>query len=66
MKPITLEWIEKAEHDFLAAKREYSARNNPLYDISCFHSQQCVEKYLKGYLEENGIAFIKTHDLVVL
>jgi HEPN domain-containing protein len=29
----------------------------------CFHLQQCVEKYLKARLEEEGIGFPKTHDL---
>ena len=66
MKPITLEWIEKAEADFVAAQREYRARKNPLYDISCFHAQQCAEKYLKAKLEEHTIVFSKTHDLLVL
>jgi HEPN domain-containing protein len=31
-----------------------------------FHCQQCVEKYLKGRLEEAGLNTPKTHDLVVL
>lgn len=29
----------------------------------CFHCQPCAEKYLKGLLEELGIAVAKTHDL---
>ncbi len=29
----------------------------------CFHCQQCVEKYLKGLLEELGLTVPKTHDL---
>jgi HEPN domain-containing protein len=32
----------------------------------CFHAQQCVEKYLKARLTEAGVAFPKTHDLVML
>lgn len=40
------QWIEKAEHDLIAAK--LIIEHNPLIlDIVCFHSQQAVEKYLK-------------------
>ncbi|HZS10117.1 MAG TPA: HEPN domain-containing protein [Blastocatellia bacterium] len=66
MKPITLEWIDKAEGDWDSAQREYRARKRPNYDATCFHAQQCVEKYLKARLEEAGIAFSKTHSLINL
>lgn len=66
MKPLTQEWVEKAEADFITAQREYRARKSPNYDAVCFHAQQCVEKYLKARLQEANIPFIKTHDLVVL
>ncbi len=52
MKPITLEWIDKAEGDWHSAQREYRARLRPNYDAACFHAQQCAEKYLKARLEE--------------
>lgn len=45
---------------------EYRARKAPNYDAVCFHSQQCVEKYLKALLQEYNIAFGKIHDLPVL
>jgi HEPN domain-containing protein len=38
----------------------------PNYDAVCFHAQQCIEKYLKACLQEENIAFTKTHDLSVL
>ena len=63
MKPITLEWVEKAENDFRSAQRELRVRTRPNYDLVCFLSQQCVEKYLKARLVEDGIRFPKTHDL---
>jgi HEPN domain-containing protein len=63
MKPLTQEWIDKAEGDWATANREYRARKNPNYDAACFHCQQCAEKYLKAKLQEAGIAFRKTHDL---
>lgn len=66
MKQITQEWIDKAEGDWSSAQREVRARKNPNYDAACFHTQQCAEKYLKGRLEEAGIAFSKTHDLIRL
>jgi HEPN domain-containing protein len=66
MKPLTLEWIEKAEGDFGSAQREFRARKSPNYDAACFHAQQCAEKYLKARLQEADIPFGKTHDLGVL
>ena len=50
MKPITQEWIDKAEGDWATLMREYRARKNPNYDAVCFHAQQCAEKYLKARL----------------
>lgn len=66
MKQSTVEWVEKAEGDWKIAQRAYRARKDPVYDAACFHCQQCVEKYLKARLNEAGIGFAKTHDLIVL
>jgi HEPN domain-containing protein len=66
MKPITLEWVDKAEGDYIAAQREARARKHPVYDVACFHAQQCAEKYLKARLVEAGLAFGKTHNLIAL
>lgn len=41
-------------------------RKDPSYSGVGFHCQQCVEKYLKARLEEAGIPFPKTHDLIHL
>jgi HEPN domain-containing protein len=57
MKPITLEWVNKAEGDY---------GKNPNYDGICFHAQQCAEKYLKAKLSEADIEFKKIQDLVAL
>ncbi|MDE0482686.1 MAG: HEPN domain-containing protein [Candidatus Poribacteria bacterium] len=62
MNPLTLEWIEKAENDYAAVQQLLQA-SNPLHDIICFHVQQCIEKYLKAWLQEANISFSKTHDL---
>jgi HEPN domain-containing protein len=66
MKPMTREWVAKAEGDWAMVEREWRARKNPSYDGLCFHAQQCAEKYLKARLCEAGIEFAKVHDLVTL
>jgi HEPN domain-containing protein len=66
MKPLTLEWVAKADGDFASVEREARARKNPNYDGLCFHAQQCVEKYLKARLHEADIDFPKTRILAAL
>lgn len=66
MKALTAEWVEKAEGDFHSCLREVRARKHPNHDSACFHAQQCVEKYFKALLQEAGLAFPKTHDLLDL
>lgn len=62
MNPLTLEWIERAEGDFTVAK-ENQQGNNPVNHVICFLAQQCVEKYLKAWLQENNIPILRTHNL---
>ena len=62
MNPLTLEWIQKAEGDYTSARHFYQGQES-MYDIICFLSQQCIEKYLKAWLQENNVPFTKTHDL---
>ena len=66
MKPLTREWVEKAENDWGSLNREIRVRKNPNYDAACFFAQQCVEKYLKARLVEANIYFKKLHDLTYL
>jgi HEPN domain-containing protein len=66
MSDVLLEWIAKAEGDFHTALREFRARTHPNYDAVCFHAQQCIEKYLKALLLQNGLHFSRTHDLEIL
>ncbi|HLG17955.1 MAG TPA: HEPN domain-containing protein [Blastocatellia bacterium] len=66
MKPITREWVDKAEGDWASAQREVRARKRPNYDAACFHCQQCAEKYLKARLQEANFPFGRTHDLINL
>lgn len=56
MKPLTDEWIRKAEEDCRVANREMEAEP-PSFNAVCFHAQQCVEKYLKAVLQENDVVF---------
>lgn len=60
-----LEWFKKADSDLRAAEVLISLED-PSPDIVCFHTQQCVEKYLKGFLSFHEREFAKTHDLVEL
>ena len=50
MKPLTREWVKKAEGDFVTASREFRSRSSPNFDAVCFHAQQCAEKYMKVQL----------------
>ena len=63
MKPLTAEWVSKAEGDFNVMERESRVRKDPSFDGICFHAQQCAEKYLKARLCQAGIHFTKVHDL---
>jgi len=60
-----LEWVEYAEEDSIMAKSALG-RRKPLTAASCFHSQQCAEKYLKAMLVARDVEFPKTHDLLIL
>ncbi len=66
MKPLTRDWVKKAENDFKVASQVMRRRKDPVPDAVCFHCQQCVEKYLKARLVEAGLSFPKSHDLFLL
>ncbi|MEX2214951.1 MAG: HEPN domain-containing protein [Phycisphaeraceae bacterium] len=66
MLPTTQEWVAKAEADYDVVCLLLKSRKRSRYDPICFHAQQCVEKYLKARLNESGVPFTKTHDLVLL
>lgn len=66
---LAYEWFEKGKHDLDVAKNELE--NQGWTDVICFHCQQAVEKYLKGFLVANGIDVSKIkkwhiHDLPLL
>ena len=62
MNPLTEEWVQKAEGDYTVAQQSKQGQN-PVNDVICFLAQQCVEKYLKAWLQEANIPFPRTHDL---
>ncbi len=57
-------WFEKAEEDKIAAGTMLREKISP--SNICFHSQQMVEKYLKGLLVYYKKKFRKVHDLLEL
>lgn len=61
--PLALEWLVKADADFVTANRELRARKMPNYDAACFHAQQCAEKLLKAMMIHEGVAPPRSHDL---
>lgn len=65
MNPLTLEWAQKAERDY-AAIALHQQTESPDYDMICFHAQQCIEKYLKAWLQEANIPLVRSHDLSAL
>jgi len=65
MKPLTREWLAKAEGDYKVAVLLIKTKQ-PVFDAICYHAQQCVEKYLKAWLSEQSIHIPKIHDLEAL
>ncbi len=60
-----LAWARYAEEDLIMSKSALR-RRKPLTTSSCYHSQQCAEKYMKAMLIAKEIEFPKTHDLLIL
>ena len=60
------EWVQKAENDLTSAGMLLRGGAKCPTDTTCFHAQQCVEKYIKAVLVFRGIAFAKTHNIRLL
>jgi HEPN domain-containing protein len=58
-------WFRKAENDLINAENTIKMESPPT-DTICFHSQQCAEKYIKGFLTFHEIYFPKTHSIEYL
>jgi len=62
MTPLTRQWLRKADDDRRMAAAA-SRMRPPLHDMTCYHSQQAVEKYLKGLINELALTIPRVHDL---
>ena len=56
-------WLEFAQEDLVAAE---TMLEKGIYNLACFHSQQGIEKGLKGFLYSRNKAISRTHALVEL
>lgn len=65
MNPLTLEYVEKAEENYANIDWLQQAPT-PRHNSVCFNAQQCIEKYLKAWLQEANLPVPRTHDLVEL
>lgn len=63
MNPLTLEWIQRGEADYVAVQQLLRTADPLLHNIICFHAQQCIEKYLKAWLQQANIPIPRTHNL---
>jgi HEPN domain-containing protein len=66
MKGATERWLSFARQDLRVAEL---ALSEDIFNQVCFHAQQCVEKAIKGWLEQQGRMLPGTHriaDLLVL
>ena len=59
-------WIKMADEDLRLAEVALSVPDEALHAGICFHSQQCIEKYIKSLLVSRAIPFPKVHDIGVL
>lgn len=57
------EWFKKGEKDLLTATHELSFGKDAVTESVCFHCQQAVEKFIKGYMVFLGIEVTKTHEI---
>ncbi|EIW18746.1 MULTISPECIES: HEPN domain-containing protein [Pelosinus] len=62
---IAREWFRYAMQDLASANYLQGMQPIPV-EIICYHCQQSVEKYLKGFISLKGGNIRKTHDLVDL
>ena len=60
------QWIEKAEEDYKNAEYTLTLKEDCPVSTVCFHSQQCIEKYLKALLICHSLPVPRSHDLVEL
>jgi len=62
----TQDWFAKARSDLQLVEFLQESAEQRFLSQMAFHSQQCVEKAIKGYLNHCSKKFRKTHDLAEL
>lgn len=62
MSKIIKQWFKYAAADLKLAKNSLNF-GAEFKAISVFHSQQCAEKSIKGYLAHHKVRFSKTHNI---
>ena len=58
-------WLYKAYNDLKSALKLLDG-DDPIMDTAIYHTQQCAEKALKGYLAYKREPLKKTHDIELL
>lgn len=58
-------WLYKAENDLKSAQKLLEG-DDPIMDTAIYHTQQCAEKALKGYLAFKMQPIKKSHDIELL
>ena len=61
-----LTWLEYANEDLRIAEIAFKLSTNVPYRIIAFHSQQCAEKFLKGFMVYHNMDFPYTHNISTL
>lgn len=59
------DWLKRAKGDFAVA-RELAPKGPQFFVFSLFHSQQAVEKGLKGFMVWHELYFKRVHDIATL
>ena len=60
------EWLVYAKNDLISSRHLFYDIYPKQFEIACYHSQQCAEKALKGYLLYKDLEPPWTHNLVEL
>ena len=63
---LTERWVEKAEEDWIGISRLRVGGVSKVADLIVFLSQQCVEKYLKALIQQEGVEPPRHHHLSAL
>lgn len=50
IRKVVKQWLEHADEDLRLAKHAFKLSSSRPNKLIAYHAQQCVEKYLKGFL----------------